>query len=104
VAEAPVWMGRARTVGLVPARDVAALVPALDQDGISAEVSYTGPLAAPLAAGQPVAELIIRVPDLPDARIPLLTETAVNRAGFLGRLTTAARVLYARFTAEAPAS
>ena len=104
VAEAPVWMGRARTVGLVPARDVAALVPALDQDGISAEVSYTGPLAAPLAAGQPVAELIIRVPDLPDARIPLVTEAAVNRAGFVGRLTTAARVLYARFTAEAPAS
>jgi D-alanyl-D-alanine carboxypeptidase (penicillin-binding protein 5/6) len=104
VAEATVWMGRARTVGLVPARDVAALVPALDQDGISAEVSYTGPLAAPLAAGQPVAELIIRVPDLPDARIPLVTETAVNRAGFVGRLTTAARVLYARFTTEAPAS
>ncbi|MCA3439853.1 MAG: D-alanyl-D-alanine carboxypeptidase, partial [Rhodobacter sp.] len=62
VAEAPVWMGRERTVGLVPARDVAVLVPAQLQGGVSAEVSYTGPLAAPLIAGQPVAELIIRVP------------------------------------------
>ena len=104
VAEAPVWMGRERTVGLVPARDVAVLVPAQLQGGVSAEVSYTGPLAAPLIAGQPVAELVIHVPDLPDARIPLVTEAAVNRAGFFGRLVTAARVLYARFAPEAPAS
>jgi D-alanyl-D-alanine carboxypeptidase (penicillin-binding protein 5/6) len=104
VAEAPVWMGRDSTVGLVPAKDVVLLVPASVQDGISAEVSFTGPLAAPLIAGQPVAELIVHVPDLPDARIPLVTEAAVNRAGFFGRLTTAAQVLYQRFLAEAPAS
>ena len=104
VAEAPVWMGRDSTVGLVPAKDVVLLVPASVQDGISAEVSFTGPLAAPLIAGQPVAELIIHVPDLPDARIPLVTEAAVNRAGFVGRLSTAAQVLYQRFLAKAPAS
>ena len=104
MAEAPVWLGRESSVGLVPAKDVALLVPALVQEGISAEVSYTGPLSAPLTAGQPVAELIIHVPDLPDARIPLVTEAAVTRAGFVGRLTTAAQVLYARFAAEAPAS
>ena len=104
VAEAPVWMGRDSTVGLVPAKDVVLLVPASVQDGISAEVSFTGPLAAPLVAGQPVAELIIHVPDLPDARIPLVTEAAVNRAGFVGRLSTAAQVLFQRFLAKAPAS
>lgn len=104
VAEAPVWMGRDSTVGLVPAKDVVLLVPASVQDGISAEVSFTGPLAAPLIAGQPVAELIIHIPDLPDARIPLVAEAAVNRAGFAGRLTTAAQVLYQRFLAKAPAS
>ena len=104
VAEAPVWMGRDSTVGLVPAKDVVLLVPASVQDGISAEVSFTGPLAAPLIAGQPVAELIIHIPDLPDARIPLVAEAAVNRAGFVGRLTTAAQVLYQRFLAKAPAS
>ena len=104
VAEAPVWMGRDSTVGLVPAKDVVLLVPASVQDGISAEVSFTGPLAAPLIAGQPVAELIIHVPDLPDARIPLVTEAAVNRAGFVGRISTAAQVLYQRFLAKAPAS
>ena len=104
VAEAPVWMGRDSSVGLVPAKDVVLLVPASVQDGISAEVSFTGPLAAPLIAGQPVAELIIHIPDLPDARIPLVAEAAVNRAGFAGRLSTAAQVLYQRFLAKAPAS
>ena len=104
VAEAEVWLGNAETVGLVPAADVSLLVPALVQEGVTAEVIYTGPLAAPLAAGQQVAELIVHVPDLPDARIPLVTETAVDRAGFLGRLGTAANVLYSRFRPEAPAS
>ncbi len=104
LAEAPVWMGRERTVGLVPARDVEVLVPAQLQGGVAADVSYTGPLAAPLTAGQPVAELIIRVPDLPDARIPLVAEADVHRAGFFGRLATAARILYSRLATEAPAS
>ncbi len=102
VAEAPVWLGSADTVGLVPAQDVSLLVPALVQDGVTAEVSYTGPLTAPLAAGTEVAELVIHVPDLPAARIPLVTETAVERAGVVGRLRTAAQVLYQRYVAEAP--
>lgn len=113
IAGAEVWMGDVTEVGLVPAADVTLLVPALVQEGVTAEVSYTGPLQAPLAAGQEVAELIIQVPDLPDARVPLVTETAVGNAGVLRRMTTAAEVLYQRFTApeaapeaspEAPAS
>ncbi|PZQ96939.1 MAG: D-alanyl-D-alanine carboxypeptidase [Cereibacter sphaeroides] len=104
IAEADVWLGSAPTVGLVPAQDISLLVPALVQEGVSAEVSYTGPLQAPLEAGQQVAELVIKVPDLPESRVPLVTETAVDRAGILSRLETAARVLFARMTTEAPAS
>jgi D-alanyl-D-alanine carboxypeptidase (penicillin-binding protein 5/6) len=104
IAEAAVWMGRDATVGLVPATDVSLLVPAQVQEAVTAEVSYTGPLAAPLTAGQPVAELVIHVPDLPDARIPLVAESDIGRAGFFGRISTAARVLYTRYIAGAPAS
>jgi D-alanyl-D-alanine carboxypeptidase (penicillin-binding protein 5/6) len=99
VAEAEVWMGSAGTVGLVPAEDVSLLVPALVQEAVTAEVIYSGPLMAPLAAGQQVAELVVHVPDLPDARIPLVTEAAVDKAGFARRLGTAATVLYGRLTA-----
>jgi D-alanyl-D-alanine carboxypeptidase (penicillin-binding protein 5/6) len=104
LAEAPVWLGTAATVGLVPAADVSLLVPALVQEGVTAEIVYTGPVAAPITAGTPLAELVVHVPDLPDARIPLVAEADVGRAGIMGRLTTAAQVLYQRYVAEAPAS
>ncbi|MFN6925646.1 MAG: D-alanyl-D-alanine carboxypeptidase family protein [Tabrizicola sp.] len=103
VAEAEVHLGDADTVGLVPAEDVRLLVPALVQDSMTAEVVYKGPLIAPVAAGTPVAELIVHVPDLPDRRVQLVTEAAVGKAGFVKRLTTAAEVLYRQYVGS-PAS
>lgn len=97
VAEAEVHLGDSATVGLVPAEDVRLLVPALVQGSVTAEVVYKGPLIAPIAAGTPVAELIVHVPDLPDRRIPLVAEADVAKAGFLGHVTTAARSLYGRY-------
>ena len=109
VAEAPVWLGAADGVGLVPAEDLRLLVPAQVQEGVSAEVVYTGPIKAPIRAGQQLAELIVHVPDLPDARIPLVAETDVAAGGFGKRLTTAAQQLIQRYLndpgeAAAPAS
>ena len=101
VAEADVWLGSDNTVGLVAAQDVSMLVPALVQDGVKAEVVYKGPLAAPMAAGTEVGELVISVPDLPQRRIPLLTETAVGQASFLQRVQKAAGVLQKRFLTDA---
>jgi serine-type D-Ala-D-Ala carboxypeptidase (penicillin-binding protein 5/6) len=97
IAEAEVFMGDAETVGLVPAADVTRLMPALVQEGVTAEVIYTGPLVAPLEAGQEVAELVLHIPDLPEARVALVTETAVARGGFMTRIRTAAEVLAARY-------
>lgn len=105
VAEAPVWLGAAESVGLVPAEDVRLLMPAQVQEGVTAEVIYTGPVKAPVTAGQQLAELIVHIPDLPDARIPLVAETDVPAGGFAKRLTTAAQVLMQRYLQDAsPAS
>jgi serine-type D-Ala-D-Ala carboxypeptidase (penicillin-binding protein 5/6) len=104
VADAPVWMGAAETVGLVPAADVRLLVPALVQENATAEVVFNGPLRAPLTAGTQVAEMIIHIPDLPDARVPLVVEADVARGGFGKRLTTAIGVLRARYLDGQPAS
>jgi serine-type D-Ala-D-Ala carboxypeptidase (penicillin-binding protein 5/6) len=103
VAEADVHLGDADTVGLAPAEDVRLLVPALVQDSMTAEVVYNGPLMAPIAAGTPVAELIVHVPDLPDRRVPLVAETDVGTAGFFKRVMTAGRVLYSDYVGS-PAS
>ncbi len=105
VAEAEVFLGEADSVGLVPAEDLRLLVPALVQDKVEAEVIYKGPLMAPVEAGVPVAELVIKVPGLPDHQIQLVAETPVAKAGFLRRLTTAAGALYDRYLGDAaPAS
>ncbi len=99
IATAEVWMGAEAKVGLVAAQDVSLLVPAQVQDGVTAEVIYTGPLTAPIAKGTQVAELIVHVPDLPDARIPLVAETDVPRGGFGTRLSTAAARLWQVYVA-----
>ena len=93
LAEAEVWMGAAASVGLVPTEDLTLLVPALVQEGVTAEVIYNGPVAAPVTAGQPLAELVVHVPDLPDRRFTLVAEADVARAGFMARMTTAAQAL-----------
>ncbi len=101
VTEAEVWLGDAATVGLVSVQDVRRLLPAEVQGQISAEVVYTGPLIAPIAAGAKVAELVVHVPGLPDAHLPLVAETAVGKGGFLTRLGTAVQVLRARYWPQA---
>lgn len=97
VAQAEVFLGEADTVGLVPAEDVKLLIPALAQDGLQAQVVYTGPLSAPIAKGTEVAQLVITVPGLPEHRVGLLAEVEVPKGGFLKRLTTAALKLRAEY-------
>lgn len=97
IAEAPVWLGAEGSVGLVPAEDVKLLLPSQVQETVTAEVIFNGPVEAPIAKGAQIAELIIHVPDLPDARIPLVAESDVAKGGFLKRLGAAADILRSRY-------
>lgn len=101
IAEAEVWMGNQRTVGLTLAEDLSLLVPVLDQDSVQAEVIYHGPLSAPIAAGDEIAELVITREGLPQARLPLVAETTVAPGGFGVRLRTAALVLLGKMAPNA---
>lgn len=104
IAQAAVFMGAAKTVGLVPAADVRLLIPALAQDGLQAEVVYSGPLKAPIAKGAQVAELVIDVPGLPQHRVPLFTEASVEKGGFMDHLKAAAEKLYADYIGKPAAA
>ncbi|WP_172292774.1 D-alanyl-D-alanine carboxypeptidase family protein [Pseudoruegeria sp. HB172150] len=95
LAEAPVWLGNVERVGLAVPEDVTLLVPALVQGDINGEVVYRGPIEAPIAEGQELGELVIRMPDMQETRIPLIADREVVRGGFLPRIRTAARVLIA---------
>jgi D-alanyl-D-alanine carboxypeptidase (penicillin-binding protein 5/6) len=92
IANADVWMGDVASVGLTVAEDLSLLVPVMMQNALNAQVVYTGPIEAPIAEGQEVAELVITLDGLPDARVPLVTDRPVGRGGFQTRLKIAAEV------------
>lgn len=97
IAEAPIWMGDAPTVGLTVADDLSLLVPILNQGTIDAQVVYNGPIEAPVTAGQQLGELVITLDGLPEKRVPLVADADVARGGFTSRLRTAATVLWGKF-------
>ncbi len=96
VAQADVWMGDATRVGLVTAEDVTMLLPVLGGDKIPAEVIYKGPLQAPIAQGDRLAELVITPEGMPETRVPLVAANNVARGGFAVRLRTVSEILLNR--------
>jgi len=88
IAEARLWMGEKKTVGLVPEGDLTVLFPVLGTQDVEAEVVYDGPINAPVAKGQQLAELVIKPEGLPEIRRPLVAAEDVALGGFVVRMLT----------------
>jgi D-alanyl-D-alanine carboxypeptidase (penicillin-binding protein 5/6) len=89
VGTAQVQMGSSTEVPLVAARDLAVTVPAalsLSNKPISMKIRYQGPLKAPIAKGQEVAQLVITTGDTAPQIVPLVAGEDVGSAGFFGRI------------------
>jgi D-alanyl-D-alanine carboxypeptidase (penicillin-binding protein 5/6) len=80
-------MGSSSEVPLVAARDLAVTVPAGLATGVTQmKIRYEGPLTAPIAKGQEVAQLVITTGDTAPQIVPLVAGEEVDRAGFFGRI------------------
>ena len=99
LAVAKVWEGAEPQVGLVPQEDISVLLPVLSGRALAAEVVYTGPVQAPIAAGTPLAELVLQPEGLPEKRFVLVADTDVAHGGFLARISTAALYLIDKWQA-----
>jgi D-alanyl-D-alanine carboxypeptidase (penicillin-binding protein 5/6) len=86
VADAKVQLGGESTVPLVAPRDLAVTLPAGAAANVSVKVVYDGPIKAPIAKGQHVADLVVSTPDTPPQTMPLVAGEAVGKAGFFGRI------------------
>ncbi|HEX8364754.1 MAG TPA: D-alanyl-D-alanine carboxypeptidase, partial [Allosphingosinicella sp.] len=85
VGEAEVQLGGDSTVGLVAPRAIAVTFAAgLGQD-VRARVVYQGPIKAPIAQGQHIADLVVTA-GVVEQRMPLVAEKAVGEAGIFGRI------------------
>jgi D-alanyl-D-alanine carboxypeptidase (penicillin-binding protein 5/6) len=87
VGTAKVQLGSESEVPLVAPRNLAVTVPAGLQSGAtSMKIRYDGPVAAPIAKGQHIADLVITTGDTPPQVVPLVAGEDVGKAGFFGRV------------------
>ncbi len=100
LAEVPVWLGDHQKINITVADDLELLVPAIGQDSVETRIEYRTPLEAPISAGSQVAELIVTAPDMPEKRIPLVSDRDVVRGGFLPRVRASANVLFDKAMAQ----
>ena len=95
VGTASVQLGSDSEVSLVAPRNLAVTVPAgLAGGATSLKIRYQGPIAAPIAKGQHVADLVITTGDTPPQVVPLVAGEDVGRAGFFGRIWLGLKSLF----------
>jgi D-alanyl-D-alanine carboxypeptidase (penicillin-binding protein 5/6) len=95
VGSARVQLGSGSEVPLVAPRDLAVTIPAgLASGATSMKIRYNGPLPAPIAKGQEVAQLIVTTADTPPQVVPLVAGEDVGRAGFFGRIWLGLKSLF----------
>lgn len=85
VGSAKVQLGDAAAVGLKAPRNLAVTLPAGSSPDVKLSIAYNGPVKAPFKAGDPIAELIVRMPDMPVQTMPLVAAETVEEAGFFRR-------------------
>ena len=87
VGSARVQLGSSSEVTLVAPRDLAVTVPAgLPTGATGMKIRYQGPIAAPIAKGDHIADLVITTADTPPQVVPLVAGEDVGKAGFFGRI------------------
>jgi D-alanyl-D-alanine carboxypeptidase (penicillin-binding protein 5/6) len=86
VADARVQLGGDDQVALVAPHGIAVTLPAGAAANIRVKVVYDGPVKAPIAKGQHIADLVVSTPDTPPQTMPLVAAEAVGEAGFFGRI------------------
>ncbi len=86
IGSAKVQGGETRSVDLVAPHPLALTLPRGGHANYSLSLRYKGPLRAPIAKGDEVASLVVRVPGESETRLPLVAAEAVPQAGTLARL------------------
>jgi len=94
VAEAKVQLGSENVVGLIAPRNLAVTVPAGLGSDLKVKIVYNGPVKAPIAAGQHIADLVVSTPDTGPQTMPLVAANAVGEAGFFGRMWAGLKSLF----------
>ncbi|WES31197.1 D-alanyl-D-alanine carboxypeptidase family protein [Varunaivibrio sulfuroxidans] len=89
VDQASVWLGKKSEVPLIVKQDVTLTLPRKSRKEMKVQVVYDGPVPAPIAKGQHIADLVISAPDVKTVDIPLVAGDSSAKLGLFGRLGAA---------------
>ncbi|MCG8443193.1 MAG: D-alanyl-D-alanine carboxypeptidase [Caulobacterales bacterium] len=90
VGRAPVFLGAEASVPVAVDADVTLAYNRRAAREAAVEIVYQAPLKAPVAAGDPIGEVVIAVPGSPEVRAPAVAAGSVERLGLVQRVTAAA--------------
>jgi D-alanyl-D-alanine carboxypeptidase (penicillin-binding protein 5/6) len=93
VEEAGVWLGVDPTVPLIAEQDLTVTLSRKARLDMVVKVVYDSPIPAPLEIGQRVAMLVVAAPGEETVEVPLVAGAAVERLGFVGRITASVKHL-----------
>ncbi len=89
VDQANVWLGIDGKVPLVIEEDVILSISRQDRRKMKVKITYTGPIPAPIAKGQPIGTLVISARDMKPVELPLVAGADISRLGGISRLKAA---------------
>ncbi len=93
VEEAPVWLGAEASVPLVLPEGLTLTLSRKARSTMEVKISYVSPIPAPIAEGQRLATLTLRLPGTEPMMVPLRAGKAVGRLGFFGRIDAGIKYL-----------
>lgn len=88
VGEAAVYLGGRNTVPLVAPGGVYVGATHAARAGLTAHISYQGPIRAPIAQGQEVAKLVVEGPGFPRREYPLVAGRRIGGANWFAQAWT----------------
>lgn len=86
---AEVWLGEAATVPMVIGEDLAITMSRRQRAEMKVSVEYMNPVAAPIARGQQIGDLVIELRGREPVRLPLIAGQAVDEVGGFGKIGAA---------------
>jgi len=89
VDKADVWLGTRPTVQLVTPKDIDITIPRRLRPQMKVAAIYDAPIAAPVAKGQEVGNLLITLPGRDPIQVPLVADASADKLGFSGRMAAA---------------
>ncbi|MGB0671009.1 MAG: D-alanyl-D-alanine carboxypeptidase family protein [Rhodospirillales bacterium] len=91
VDQAAVWLGEAASVPLIIPDAVTLALPKLARQNMTVTVKYSGPLEAPITAGETVGKVEVSAPGQDVRSFPLVAGADVAQLGLWGRVNAAVR-------------